>query len=241
MTGAAEHEKRHPDAGPAQGYVVAIDGGAATGKTTSAARVAKRLGFSYVDSGAIYRTIARALLQRGVEDADDPDIPRYLPELDVVIDPSGGDFRVLLDGAAVGSEIRTPEIAALASRLAVREDIRVTVRKLLRAARSRGSLVIEGRDIGTVVFPDATLKIFLVADLHVRARRRLRDLLAQGVETDEKTVAMDLTERDARDSSRAVAPLRQAEDAVLVDTSSIDIDEQVDQIVAAFRVRAEAP
>lgn len=224
----------------AAGYVVAIDGGAATGKTTSAARVAERLGFSYVDSGAIYRTIARALRARGIEDAEDPDIPRWLPQLDVVIDPGGGRFRVILEGQEVGAEIRTPEVAELASRLAVREDIRGTVRALLRAARTRGSLVIEGRDIGTVVFPDATLKIFLVADLHVRAHRRLQDLVAQGIEIDENTVARDLAERDARDSSRPVAPLRQAADALIVDTSRVGIEDQVAQIVAAFRAKVGA-
>lgn len=216
--------------------VLAIDGGAATGKTTSAARVARRLGFSYVDSGAIYRSIALALGRAGVEDAADARLPDLAREVDVRIAPARGRFEVFLDGRPVTEEeIRAPEVSSLSSRLAVHPAVRDRVRELLRDARRYGSLVVEGRDIGTVVFPDADLKVFLTTDLTVRAERRRLDLSRQGRDCSAEEVARDLEERDRRDASRAIAPLRPAEDAVVIDTSRTDIEGQVEAIVRAFR------
>ena len=214
--------------------VVAIDGGAATGKTSTSALVAKRLGFGYVDSGAVYRTVALALHREGIEQGDDPRIETLLPDLRVEIDPAPGSFVVRLDGDLIGDEIRTPEISHLSSRLAVRVDIRDYVRAVLREACGRRSLVVEGRDIGTVVFPDAVLKVFLTASLEVRARRRWEDLQVLGSAATLATVRAELAERDERDSTRVEAPLTRAADAITVDTSLGTLEDQVDKIVAAF-------
>jgi CMP/dCMP kinase len=220
--------------------VIAIDGGAGTGKTTSAARVAERLGFCYVDSGAVYRAIALALRESGFAAEETTPNQAVIASLPLRIQPEEQRFRVFLGDRELDQEIRTPEISRLASKLAVLPQVRRRVGTLLREARARGPLVVEGRDIGTVVFPDADLKIFLEADLEVRANRRRRDLLGAGRDLSHEEVARDLSERDERDSTRSDAPLRRAEGAVLINTGGLSIDEQVQQILDAFaRVRPE--
>lgn len=218
-----------------QSPVIAIDGGAGTGKTTSAALVAERLGFCYVDSGAIYRAVALALKERGVIDPSDPALPVELDRLALRIDPTPAGFHVFLGEREVRNEIRTPEVSQLSSKLAVRAEVRAAVGRLLRDARSRGALVVEGRDIGTAVFPDADLKVFMSAELDVRAVRRQGDLARQGIAESTEQVRRDLAERDARDSSRSESPLRRADDAIDIDTSRISIEGQVDAILAAWR------
>ena len=216
-------------------HVIAIDGGAGTGKTTSARQVADRLGFCYVDSGAVYRAIALALRARGILEATDPRVAAEVDSLPIGIRPEPGHFRVLLDARELLEELRTPEIGALASKLAVVSRVRARVGVLLREASRLGSMVVEGRDIGTVVFPDAILKVYLQAELPVRAERRRADLSRQGIAWSGEQVARDLTERDLRDSTREDSPLRIPDGAVIVDTSRCRIDEQVDVIVAAYR------
>jgi len=227
--GREKRDRLHP--------VIAIDGGAGTGKTTSAASVARRLGFSYVDSGAIYRSVALALRQAGIHEDDDTALDAAVARLDLSVEPSAEAFRVYLDGREVADEIRTPAVSAFSSRNATRPTVRARVRSLLRAARALGPLVVEGRDIGTVVFPEASLKVFLTASLDVRAARRQLDLQARGIEQEAERVASEIAERDARDSTRAESPLVRAEDAIVVDTSDTTIEEQVDVIVAAWRAR----
>ncbi len=214
--------------------VIAIDGGAGTGKTTSARETAARLGFCHVDSGAVYRALALAASESGIRDADDPRVAGVVAGAPLRIDPARGRFRVHLGDRELGDEIRRPEVTSLSSKLAVRPEVRDRVTALLRSAGEIGPLVVEGRDIGTVVFPDAVLKIFLTATLPVRAERRRQDLKRQGIEHGLEEVESDLRERDARDSSRKASPLRQAEDAVVVDTGATDIAGQVDQIVSAY-------
>ncbi len=223
----------------ARAAVIAIDGGAGTGKTTSAARVAAKLGFCYVDSGAIYRTVAWALRQIGVLEPEDPRLGETLTRLDLRIEPAPDRFRIFLNGVESNADIRTPEVSALSSKIAVRTDVRDRVTKLLREASASGHLVVEGRDIGTVVFPDAALKVFLSAALPVRAVRRQGDLARSGVEQAIDEVARDLAERDERDSSRSAAPLRQADDAITIDTGLTSIDGQVEEIVKAWRARTQ--
>jgi len=220
--------------------VIAIDGGAGTGKTTSAQRVARRMGFCYIDSGAIFRLIALALREAGIQGADDERISQVVPEVDLRIDPSAEACRVYLGTRLLGEELRTPEIARLSSQIAVRADVRRRVREILRRAALAGPLVVEGRDIGTAVFPDAPAKFFLTAELLTRAERRRLDLERQGLLLRPEEVARDLEERDRRDSSRELDPLRQAEDAVLIDTTRTDIEGQVSQIVEAARARLAA-
>ena len=219
--------------------VIAIDGASATGKTSVAAGVARELGFAYVDSGSIYRAVALALGREGVVDTDDPRIPVLLGELRLEVVPEGTRFDVRLDQVVLGDEIRTPEVTQASSRFAVRGDVRARVRELLREAAERGPLVVEGRDIGTVVFPDAPLKLFMTADLAVRARRRHLDLGRMGRKSTEAEVAAEMAERDARDSSRSLSPLRQAEDAVSIDSSDGTLEEQVARIVTLWSGRAE--
>lgn len=214
--------------------VIAIDGGAGTGKTTSARETAARLGFCYIDSGAVYRGLALAAIEAGVTEADDPRVPGIVAAAPLRIDPEPERFRVLLGDRELGDEIRRPEVTSLSSRLAVREDVRDRVTALLRKAGEIGPLVVEGRDIGTVVFPDAALKVFLTADLPVRAQRRSQELQARGIVQDLSSVEADLRERDMRDSSRETSPLRKADDAVVVDTGGTDIAGQVDRIVRAW-------
>jgi cytidylate kinase len=225
------------DATPAY-PVIAIDGGAGTGKTTSAALVATRLGFCYVDSGALYRAIAVALGAGGGGDAAAPAFAAAIEAIPLRLEPAADCFHLLLDGRKLGAELRTPEVSRRASQLAVHGAVRARVGRLLREAARIGPLVVEGRDIGTVVFPQATLKVFLSAGVAPRARRRRLDLLRQGIDQSEEEVARDLEERDKRDSTRADAPLREAEEAICLDTGSCTVDEQVGAILRAFHEAA---
>lgn len=214
--------------------VIAIDGGAGTGKTTSAALVAQRLGFCYVDSGAVYRAVALALHEAGIREAVDPRLAGLVRELPLRIEPTPAGFHVFLGPRELGGELRSPEISHLSSALAVRSDVRSRVTALLRDAAGTGPLVVEGRDIGTVVFPDAILKVFLSAALPVRAHRRRLDLLGQGRDQSEEEVARDLAARDLRDATRAEAPLRPAPEALHVDTSAIGVEDQVRAILEGY-------
>ncbi len=234
MSGSEREEARRAGGPGGARDVIAIDGGAGTGKTTSAARTAERLGFTYIDSGAVYRAIAVALRAEGILDPDDARVEGAVRSLPIELRPEPGRFRVFLGARELTGELRTPEISRLSSQLAVRPEVRVRVRALLREAAVRGSLVVEGRDIGTVVFPDAVLKVHLHAALPVRAERRQADLRRQGIDMPAGEVSRDLEERDRRDSTRADSPLRQAEGALVLDTSRCSIDEQVDAILRAY-------
>lgn len=214
--------------------VIAIDGGAGTGKTTSAARVAGRLGFCYVDSGAAYRAVALALAEAGIEDPADPRLAAALASIHLRLEPEPARFSVYLGEREVSGEIRTPRISNLSSMFAVCAEVRDRVTRLLREARRKGPMVVEGRDIGTAVFPDASLKVYLVASLPVRAERRRLDLLAQGVDQPAERVQRDLAERDHRDSTRTEAPLAKAEGAIEIDTGNASIDGQVEEILRAW-------
>jgi cytidylate kinase len=217
--------------------IIAIDGPAGSGKSSTAKAVAKRLGFRHLDSGAFYRTVTLAALQRAipVETWQQLDAAA-LAALQVRGTPSQQGFAFTIGGDDVTNEIRAPEVNAHVSQMAAVPAVRAWLMDQLRAAADSTSLVADGRDIGTVVFPNADLKIFLTADPMVRARRRLAE---NGVshpspaELDRET--RRLLERDRIDSERAVAPLKQADDAVVVDTSGLSFDEQVDAIVRMAR------
>jgi CMP/dCMP kinase len=223
--------KRHP--------ILAIDGPAGTGKTTSACEAARRLGFTYIDSGALYRAIAYAGVERGIADAESEGLTLLLKDLPVRARLSAERFRVYLGDREITDALRSPEVSSLASKIAVREDVRGRVGVWLRELARQGPAVIEGRDIGTAVFPDAELKIFLTASLPERARRRTLELAAKGSVLCEQEVARQIAERDDRDSGRAVAPLLQAPDAVVIDTTEIDIEEQVQRILDAWDARVK--
>jgi len=222
--------------------VVAIDGPAASGKSTTAQAVARELGFCHVDSGALYRAVTLVALERlgAPESWDGARLVAVARERGVAASRGGERLEVAVGGAPVGDAVRSEAVTREVSRVAAMPAVRDFVNALLRAAAREGGVVVDGRDIGTVVFPDAEVKVFLVADPEERARRRLRE---GGYPLDASTIreeAAALVARDARDAGRAVAPLRPAPDAVPLDTTGLTFGEQVRRVVALVRER-EAP
>jgi cytidylate kinase len=208
-------------------FILAIDGPAGAGKSTVARRVAERLGFRLVDTGAIYRAVALLARNRGW--SEEAEIVPALAMLDLVF----AEGRVLLEGADVSLEIRQPDISLRASRVSAMPGVRRGLLALQRkvALETGAGAVLEGRDIGTVVFPDADLKVFLTASIDERARRRCEELAGRGIVQPLESVKEEIRIRDEQDSKREVAPLRAADDAVLVDTTGREADEVVQEIV----------
>lgn len=208
--------------------VIAIDGPAASGKGTIAARVAEALGFHYLDSGALYRIATLNALQKGIclDDAE------ALTVATQKIAPTFKEGRIFLEGQDVTTAIRAEEVSAATSRVAVVPGVRAALFELQKDAAQLPGLVADGRDMGTVVFPDAPLKVFLTATARVRAERRYRQLLERGEEADLAALTADLEERDRRDSKRATAPLKPAEDARVLDTSEMGIEEVVKKVLS---------
>ena len=214
--------------------MVTIDGPAGAGKSTVARLLATRLGYRLLDTGGMYRAIAWSVAQTGVDPDDERAIARHLKSVTVTAD---GD-RFLVNGRDVTSEIRTPEIGALTSRITALAPVRDAVTPLQRRLASAGGVVLEGRDTGTVVCPDAEVKFFLDASIETRARRRQRELAAAGRTVPLDAVRAEITVRDAQDRTRALAPLKKADDAIEVDTSARTTDEVVGAMLEAVeRVR----
>jgi cytidylate kinase len=220
--------------------VVAIDGPAGAGKSTVARKVAERLDYVLLDTGALYRTVALAAERRGVSWDDAAALSTFaidLAEKRAVQLERGesGALRVLLSGEDVSRLIRTQSIGQGASKVSAVPGVRAALLSLQRTAGEAGGVVLEGRDIGTVVFPDAEVKLFLTASVEVRAQRRFDELVERGEKPEMAAVRAEVIERDHRDSTRAVAPLRQAEDAVVVDSSALDVNEVVAVVVERVR------
>jgi len=217
-------------------FIVAIDGPAGAGKSTASRLLATRLGFALVDTGAIYRTVALAATRLGVGLEDDAGLQAVLPGVDIHFAPAvaGSGQRVLLGAEDVSTLIRTPAISAGASKVSARPVVRAGLlelqRRLAAAPENRGA-VLEGRDIGTVVFPDADAKFFVTASPEERARRRYAELLSKGDASTFDQVLADQRARDKADSEREIAPLKPAPDALIVDTSGTPIDAVVDRLV----------
>lgn len=219
--------------------VVAIDGPAGAGKSTVTQKVAARLGYSLVDTGALYRAVALAAQRRSVAWTDASrigEMAQALAQSHVLrFEGVGGESRVLLEGEDVSLAIRNPEIGRGASIVSAVPRVRDALLAMQRDAGRRGGVVLEGRDIGTTVFPDAEAKFYLTASVDVRARRRASELSARGVPANFDDVRREVIERDERDSNRPVAPLSRASDAELVDSSTLEIDEVVERIVRKVR------
>jgi len=209
--------------------VIAIDGPTASGKGTVAQRVARTLGFHYLDSGALYRIVALAALRSGVALGDGDALARRA----ALLEARFADDVITLDGEDVTNLLRTEEVGKTASAIAVFPALRVALLARQLAWRQQPGLVADGRDMGTVVFPDATLKVFLTASTEARAERRYKQLIEKGFAARLDTLLRDLQERDARDAQRATAPLVAASDAILLDSSGLAIDEVVQQILQA--------
>lgn len=225
--------------------IIAIDGTAGSGKTTTATAVAKRLGFLHLDSGALYRAFALAACRRGWANASGRFDEQRISDLTrqrVTAEVQAGHVLVRLDGESLDEQLRTPRVSACASQVSAFAEIRRRVDALLRrlASEHTGGVVCEGRDMGTVVFPEADLKVFMAADPEERARRRVlqrgESVTPEGVESEKQR----LVARDTADSEREVAPLRAAADALLIDTTHLSFDQQVERIVEAAR-RLDTP
>ena len=210
---------------------IAIDGPAGAGKSTIAQAVAAKNGYIYVDTGAMYRAMARCILRNGIDPEDAAAISAKCTEADITIEYRDGAQVVLLGGENVNDYLRTPQVSDMASRTSVNGDVRRKLVELQQQLARRQNVVMDGRDIGTVVLPDAQVKIFLTASVEVRAGRRYKEMNEKGEEADLEAIKAQIKERDERDMNREISPLKQAEDAVLVDTSDMSIDEVVERIL----------
>lgn len=209
---------------------IAIDGPAGAGKSTIAKAVAKTLGFVYIDTGAMYRAIGLAAHRRGIDTTDAAAVSAILDEIEVSISHDARGQRVYLNKEDVSEEIRLPEISVAASHVAVIPAVRLKLVELQRKLAQQTDVIMDGRDIGTYVLPDAQLKIFLTADLAERARRRYAELTKKGVATTLDAVTEDMAFRDKNDSGRDFAPLKPAQDSVMVDSTAMTLDETVEKI-----------
>ncbi len=221
--------------------VVTIDGPGGSGKGTVCRALATRFGWAYLDSGALYRLVGLAAHRRGVALDDEPALAALAGQLDVVFnpDPASDESGVLLDGLPVGDQIRTEESGDAASRVAVLPGVRAALLARQRAFRTGPGLVADGRDMGTVVFPEATLKIYLTAAPEERAERRYKQLKEKGMDASLAALLKDIIERDRRDAERTHAPLKPAADALQIDSTHLSIDEVVEEIAMQTEKRLD--
>lgn len=218
--------------------VIAIDGPSGAGKSTVAQFVAKELGYEYLDTGALYRAVAVGLVGQGINEASADE------ELLSALQRTRVEFRnglILLNGRDVSEEIRSPEAGHYASVFSAKKEVRGHLMKIQRDASLHADVVAEGRDMTTVIFPDADNKFYLDASVEERSRRRTLELRSKGFEVDENSIRLDIIERDARDSTRDIAPLQKAEDALVIDSTGLSVQEVFRKILAAIRNHAHEP
>lgn len=210
---------------------VALDGPSGAGKSTLARRAAKHFGYIYVDTGALYRSIGLYMLRKNVVSTDESSVVSLLPEIELEMKyDDNGVQRMILNGEDVTDEIRTPEASKYASDVSAMPPVREFLLNMQRDMAEKYNVIMDGRDIGTVVLPNAGLKVFLVADASVRARRRYDELVARGMEVSYDDVLNDMNQRDKNDSERAAAPLKAADDAVILDTTELNFEESVEAL-----------
>jgi CMP/dCMP kinase len=219
--------------------VIAIDGPAASGKSTTAKLVARELGYLYLDTGAMYRAMTLKVLEQNIDIGSEEEIVRIANETCINFERRDEQMRIFLDNRDVTKKIRNQTVTAAVSAVSAIKRIREVMVREQRRMSAEGGIVVDGRDIGTVVFPSADLKIFMIADVKERARRRQKDLHNEGIDLPVDQIEFEITERDRKDSARHVSPLKQAADAIMVDTSTMTIDEQVKFIVNRARVLIE--
>ncbi len=215
--------------------MIAVDGPAGAGKSSASRALARRLGFGYVDTGAMYRAVGVLAAERGIDADDAAALGRLVAGLDFELARDGE--RLLIGGRDLSAAIRRPEAGELASRVSTQPVVRQRLVALQRALGAAGGVVMEGRDIGTVVFPDARVKLYLTADPATRAARRAAELRAAAATVDEAALARELAERDRRDAGRAHSPLRPAADAVVLDTTALTLEEVVEAMERVVRER----
>jgi CMP/dCMP kinase len=214
--------------------IVVIDGPSGSGKSSTAREAAARSGFYFLDSGAFYRCFTLAYLRMG---GDMEVFLQRLDSIDVKAEYHGGEFRVRLDGSDVTTEIRDRRVSDEVSHVATFAPVRARVNTLLREVAGRYNIIADGRDLGTVVFPDADLKFYMVADLHTRAKRRQEQLQRMGLHSNLEEIHRNLTERDRIDTGREADPLQQADDAIIIDTTRLGFEEQVEMIISRISQR----
>ena len=218
---------------------IAIDGPAGAGKSSIAKLVAKKLSFVYVDTGAMFRTVAYYFLSQGKDPSDAEMVTEECEKISISIEYKDGAQHIFLDGTDVSTEIRQEEVGKNASVVAKNQAVRNRLLALQRQMAEKQDVIMDGRDIGTVVLPDAQVKIYLTASASVRAERRYKELVEKGESCNLKKIEEDIIARDEQDMNREVAPLRQAEDAVLVDSSDMNIDQVVDEIIRIYQEKTK--
>ncbi|MBR0381896.1 MAG: (d)CMP kinase [Eubacterium sp.] len=215
-------------------YSIAIDGPAGAGKSTIAKAIAEKVGYIYVDTGAMYRAMALYFIRNGIEGTDTERIVSECPNIKVTLGYEDGRQQVFLNGENVTGSLRDEEVGKMASVTSAIPEVRAALLDLQRGLADSADVLMDGRDIGTHVLPDATLKIYLTASADVRAKRRYDELVEKGIDCDLDQIREDIIRRDRQDMTRKTAPLRQAEDAILVDSSEMSISEVIDTILACL-------
>ena len=214
---------------------VAIDGPAGAGKSTLAKAAAAELGYIYIDTGALYRAIALACIKNEVSIGDEDAVKAFLPEIDIRLIFFNGEQHILLNDSDVSGEIRSENVSMAASRVSAIPDVRAFLLELQRSFAKNDNVIMDGRDIGTVVLPNAQVKIFLTASPEKRARRRVVQLQEKGEEADFDKILFDIVQRDYNDSNRKTAPLKAADDAINLDTSDLTLEESVERIISIIK------
>ena len=224
-----------------RGLVIAIDGPSGAGKSTIANQLAKRLGYKQIDTGAMYRALSYLISQAGIDPGNMDAVKRFCSDVDIRLDYSNGTQRVFANGQDVTSQIRTPEMSRITSVISALKPVREALMKAQRKMGSNGGVVLEGRDIGTVVFPDADLKFYLYASPEERGKRRFAELIDKGEQVTLEETIQAVSHRDDQDSQRDLAPLKQAEDAIPIDSSGVGIEDVLKIMEAAFREKSAKP